>query len=254
MKKYILFILIITALNSCDKTSSLSNGNTIDSGGLTAPVGIGGSLAKFTIVGNYLYTIDGSSLNVFDIATPSNPVFKQKVTSNLTNIEAIFPFKDKLFIAASSAMYIFNISNPEYPVQESFVPHFTGCDPVVANDNFAFLTVRGGNRCNAFANVLNVYNIQDIKNPNLIFSKNMNNPFGLGLKDNTLFVCDNGRGLVVFDVSQASSPVEKQVIADENFVDVIPNNNTLVCMLTDGIAYYDISNIQNITKLSTIKN
>jgi hypothetical protein len=81
----------------------------------------------------------------------------------------------------------------------------------------------------------------------------MQNPVGLGLHGNYLFVADKMQGLVVFDITNGDSPLQKQVIQGETFIDVIVNNNILICMLTDGIAYYDISDMQNITKLSTLK-
>lgn len=251
MKKIIpSLILIISLLASCSKDSSVNNGSN--------GTGQGGSLARFTIVGNYLYTVDGRYLNVFDISNQSSMTYKNKVQIGF-DIEAIYPFKDKLFIASNSAMFIYNISNPEVPVQEAQAQHLTGCDPIVANDSVAYLTIHGGNRCGSQINQLQVYNVKLINSPLFIKSINLTNPFGLGMHQNHLYVCDNGTGLRVFDISNPYNPVAKTILSGENFVDVIiyptlTSETLLVCMLTDGVAYYDISDPSNIKKLGTVKN
>ncbi len=257
MRNLILVLLTISVIGlaGCSKdsgnlSSSAPSGNTLNGGGST---GQGGSLARFTVVGNYLYTIDQQSLNVFDITTSSNPVFRKKVNLGM-NIETIFPFKNKLFIASNTAMFIYNISNPETPIRESQVEHFTGCDPVVANDSVAFLTIRGGNQCGSQINVLNIYDIKDVRYPKFITSMSMTNPFGLGLKNNILYVCDNNAGLRIIDVSNPKNPIELGILTQERFIDVIPAGDLLIGMLTDGIAYLDITDPTAPKKLAVIKN
>lgn len=241
-----IFAILILFISACSKDS----GNTIGSGN---SVGQGGSLARFTIVNNYLYTVEGESLSVFDISNANNSIFKNKITIGF-NIEAIFPFENKLFIASNSAMYIYNINDPQNPQFESNVQHLTGCDPIVATDSVAYLTIHGGNRCGSQLNQLQVYNITNISNPTLKQTINLTNPMGLGIKGNYLYVCDNGTGLRVYDISDKYHPIPLNILTGESFVDVIPTGNLLICMLTNGIAYYDISNPTNILKLSTIKN
>jgi hypothetical protein len=250
MKK-VIFILAIGTLFfmvACEKAN-------MNSGAIsTNPSGKAGSLARFAIVGNYLYAIDQSDLSIFDITNPSTLIFKKKLNVG-ESIETIFPFRDKLFIASNSGMYMYNITDPLLPVKESFVQHITGCDPVVANATHAYLTIRSGRLCGSNnLNVLEVYKLgTNIATPTFVTRINMQNPVGLGLHGNYLFVADKMQGLVVFDITNGDSPLQKQVIQGETFIDVIVNNNILICMLTDGIAYYDISDMQNITKLSTLK-
>lgn len=251
MRKLLLILAISTfGFTSCDKNSSGTTTNPGSIGG----TGQGGSLARFTIVNDYLYTVDGQNLNIFDIASGANPVFKNKINIGM-DIEAIFPFKGKLFIASNSGMYIYGISNPIQPNYESFAQHLTGCDPVVANDSIAFLTVHGGNRCGSQVNQLQLYDIHNIAYPQFITSINLTNPYGLGLKDSVLFVCDNGTGIRAYNVKNPYNVKPMYVITGENYLDVIPmNNNIMVCMLTNGVAFMDISNLNQIVKLGTVKN
>ncbi|MGV3658020.1 MAG: hypothetical protein ACO1NX_08695 [Chitinophagaceae bacterium] len=81
MKQIFLYLFIFLLLG-CDKMAA-------DSAAYNPSSGTGGSMARFTIVGNYLYTVDKSDLKVFEIADPSNPVFKQTVPVGF-EIETIY--------------------------------------------------------------------------------------------------------------------------------------------------------------------
>ena len=63
--------------------------------------GKGGSMARFTISGNHLYTVSLSDLQVFDISTASDPRKGQKVSLGW-GVETIFPYNDKLFIGTTN--------------------------------------------------------------------------------------------------------------------------------------------------------
>ena len=125
---------------------------------------------------------------------------------------------------------------------------------IVANDSVAYLTIHGGNRCGSQLNQLQVYNVTNIENPIFKKSIELTNPMGLGMKGDYLFVCDNGTGLRVFDITNKYNPIPLNIITGESFVDVIISDNLMICMLTNGVAYFDISNPSNIIKLSTVKN
>jgi hypothetical protein len=82
--KYLIFIFAaILFAAACSKNSS----NT----GAPPSTGQGGSLARFTIMGTRLYTVDGAYLHVFDISNNAQPQYKNKVYVGWA-IEAIFPF------------------------------------------------------------------------------------------------------------------------------------------------------------------
>ncbi|HEX6848591.1 MAG TPA: hypothetical protein VF144_16515, partial [Chitinophagaceae bacterium] len=117
-----------------------------NSGGVKAITGIAGSMSRFSIVNNYLYAVNISSLKVLDISLLSDPQLQNTVGVGW-NIETIYPFKNKLFMGSSNGMFIFDISNPAAPVPEGSVQHFRACDPVVADDTYAFVTLRAGTFC-----------------------------------------------------------------------------------------------------------
>lgn len=251
MKKIIFVISVfLLFISSCSKDSGVSNQNTGLNGGNNT--GTGGSLAKFTIVNNHMYCLDYHEMKVFDISNTQNPVYKNKITINF-DIEAMFPYNNKLFVASRTAMYIYNVNNPENPVLESQVQHLTGCDPVVVKDNYAYLTIHGGNRCGNTFNQLQVYDVSDIRYPQFIKSYDLTSPLGLGVQDNYLYVCDQNSGLVIFDISKPNNPEKKYIFTGEKYMDVIPMGNYMICMVEKGVVFLDITNPLMIKKLSTIK-
>src|SRR5688572_152760 len=155
MKQLLSFILAIF-LFGCDKTES-------NDSKFGATTGQGGSLARFTIAGNYLYTVDKQNMKVFDITNPSTPVFKRSIPVGF-EIETIFPFKDKLFVGSTSVVHIFSIQDPSYPTKLSVAisPNvIRRCDPVVAKDSVAYATLRTNGECGGLQSVLAVYDIKD---------------------------------------------------------------------------------------------
>ncbi|MDR1601902.1 MAG: hypothetical protein LBS42_05690 [Tannerella sp.] len=66
---------------------------------LREDIGQGGSMARFTINGNHLYTEDNSRLHEFDISRTDNPVYlPQKVQYMEAGIETVFSMDTLLFI------------------------------------------------------------------------------------------------------------------------------------------------------------
>lgn len=220
----------------------------------TPGTGQGGSLARFAITGNYLYTVDKEKLRVFNISNAADPVLKATVNIGF-EIETIYPFKDKLFIGSTSVVHIFSIENPEQPQKLSTAISPTvirRCDPVVAKDNVAFATLRTNGSCGGTQSILAVYDITDITNPIQKATYPVQEPYGLGYANDALYVCDK-TSLLVFDISQPFQPKLLSSLQDGSYVDVIPAPGTLICWVRDGIILYDISNPftpQLITKIN----
>jgi len=48
--------------------------------------------------------------------------------------------------------------------------------------------------------------------------------------------------LLVFDIADAYHPAWTKQLTDGDYFDVIPQGNTLVCWIKNGVALYDITN------------
>jgi hypothetical protein len=220
------------------------------------PVGVGGSMARFTIVDNSLYVLDGNNMIVYDITDASNPKKMNEIAMDF-NVETIFPHEGQLFIGGTEGMYIYDNSDPENPRFLSKFEHAVACDPVVVSGNHAYVTLRSGGPCDRAINQLDVVDISDVKNPTLVKNYQMHNPHGLSVMDNTLFLCDGNQGLKVFDVTDKNDILTHLKFADRNIrkaYDVIPNpdNGTVIVVGKEGIFQYDMMDLENLQKISQI--
>ena len=203
-----------------------------------ASVGQGGSLARFKIVSDYLYAVDNHSINVFDIADLENPKDLVDVYAGF-DIETIFNRENHLFLGSKSGMYIYDIANPATPEFVSEFQHGTACDPVVVDGDYAYVTLRGGNSCGATESGLFIIDISDITNPVLARMYALDGPYGLGVKDEKLFVCDGDSGLKVFDKTDIDNLVEINHFKDIITFDVIPREENLLMIGNDILYQYE---------------
>ena len=239
--------------NNCPNCVSLGNvaqeGN-FDSGSGT---GISGSITKFSIINDYLYVMDGFNLHPIQIANPLAPSQKPPVQIWRT-VETLFPHDNNLFLGTTTGMLIYSVSNPDVPNQISEVNHMTACDPVVVQDNIAYVTVRSGRMCGGTINQLDVIDITNLAAPFIIKSYEMYNPHGLGIDGDLLFICDGSAGLKVFNASNANTITDNLIQQFMNIqaTDVIPHNNVAIMIGSDGLYQYDYSNPAQITLLSKI--
>ena len=197
--------------------------------------GQGGSLARFKIVEDYLYAVDSHNINVFHISDLENPEDLEDVYAGF-DIETIFNRGNHLFLGSMRGMYIYDITDPATPTFVSEFEHGTACDPVVVDGDYAYVTLRGGNNCGALESGLFIVDISDIANPELAIDYPMDEPYGLGIKDEKLFVCDGSSGLKVYDKTDIENLVELNHFEDIVTFDVIPLESHLI-MVGDEVLY-----------------
>jgi len=225
--------LIIVFLTACSEgTGSASMGNS------STNSGTGGSMARFTIVDNMLYAISGNNVQLVNIDTPSDPVLWNKILVDF-GIETLFTSDGHLFIGSQSGVFIYDYSNPEFPEYVSEFTHARSCDPVVTQGNYAFVTLRGNVRCFGNVNQLDILDVSDITHPKLVKSYAMQEPFGLGIADEKLFICDGEAGLKVFDVTQKENIKGIETLSEIKCYDVIPYDGSLIVSSEQGILQFN---------------
>ncbi len=203
-------------------------------------VGTGGSYARFQINDNALYTVDSYQLNVFNISDPTNAFYDKSIYMNQWffggTLETLFKQKDFLFVGATNGMQIVDASDEFNPYFVSGFSHATACDPVVVKGVTAYITVRGGSTCGAIEDQVNVIDITDITNPVLLSTTLLEQPRGLGIENNALYVCC-GEGLKVYDATSSAGLVFQNTYAD-NVTDVIPLPSHLIAVGNNKIIQY----------------
>lgn len=199
--------------------------------------GTGGSLARFNINEDYLYVVDQNKLSVFNIAGLRNPeLIKSEWVGS--DIETIFYKENHLYLGSSSGMYIYSLEDPAAPQFKSMFSHILGCDPVVVKDDIAYVTIRGGNACGQEWSQLDVIDVADKSNPQLMISYDMENPYGLGVKDDWLFVCDGTAGLKIYDTKNTPNLELTDHFQDINTYDVIPLEEVLLMVGDNTLFQY----------------
>lgn len=199
--------------------------------------GQGGSLARFQIAGNYLYTVGNHQMTIFNIQSLSSPVLENTQNAGW-NIETMFQADDYLYLGSTNGMYIYSITNPSSPEYVSEFTHWEGCDPVVVDGNYAYLTLRGGNDCGQLESVLEVIDISNKTTPTLAARYELENPYGLGIKEHVLFVCDGISGLKLFDKTDPLHVKQTKVYGNVQSKDVIPLENSLLMIGGDILYQY----------------
>jgi hypothetical protein len=237
--------VISVAMACSEKSSSEVSPNSA--------TGTAGSMARFAIVDNSLYTVLPNKLQVYDIGNPAVPVVGAAVSLNI-GLETIFPYKNNLFIGANDGMYIFDNTQPAAPTLLSRFSHVQSCDPVVVEGNYAYVTLRGGVVCRRFGtqSSLDVVDITDLRNPKLVHSQILQSPYGLGVDGTQLFVCEGDAGLKVFDISKPTQPILKNIIPNVKSYDVILLNKSLLVIGSGGLYQYNYKDSDKLELLSKI--
>lgn len=106
----------------------------------------------------------------------------------------------------------------------------------MVDGDYAYLTLRGGNLCGQDESILEVIDISDKNYPTSVATYTLDNPYGLGFKDDLLFICDGTSGLKIFD---RTNPLEITMLTqypDIHSKDVIPLENVLL-MIGEEVLY-----------------
>jgi len=228
--------------------SSFASPGAVSQNSAAVAAGIASSYARFGLVDDYLYTVDNSMLRSWSIQNPSCPARLDSMYAGW-NIETIFPWKDRLFLGSQTGVFIFNNSNPAHPVQESVFSHATGCDPVVCDDNNAYVTIHDGTTCNGTFNQLDVIDIKNLPAASLTKSYPLSRPMGLSVTNDHLFVCDNG--LKIFDKSDPANLQQLAHLSSIAAYDVIALTDELLFVIGEnGFYQFDVSDPANPKEVS----
>jgi len=151
-------------------------------------------------------------------------------------------------------MLIYSVTDPLKPVYQSSISHAYACDPVVVDNDLAYITIHSGSACDYSAkeNALIIVDVKDVKKPNQLVTYNMTNPKGLGIDNGKLFLCDDG--LKIYQLSDPQTLMSNQLAHFKNLsgYDIIAHNNIAMMIAEDGIYQYDYSDLNNIKLLSKL--
>lgn len=228
-----------------------SSGPVRKNSGIPAGVGIAGSYSRFGQYDQYLYCVDNFTLRSFSVANPACPVAVAETFIGW-NIETIFPWKDRLFVGSQMGLFIFNTSNPARPSMEAQFSHATACDPVVCDDENAYVTLHSGTNCNGTINQLDILDIRNLPSVALRKTYPMTKPKGLSVYGNYLYLCDDG--LKIFDKTDLLNIKQLSHLRNLETYDVIALDETHILIVGDsGFLQYDVSDPKAPKQISHIR-
>jgi hypothetical protein len=243
------FVLLFSASCTKDAASELTE------------AGKSGSITRFTIHQGYLYALNPNEVLTYSLANPDKPALVHRLPTDY-GLETIIVYDQTIYLGSRSALYILGIADPAAPVILSKTPReiafFGGCDPVVVKENYAYSTIKIiENRCGNpnSQSALLVYDVSDKNNPENVGVYFLNEPNGLGYKDNLLFICDEGADQIfAFDIS---NPLELQSanisLPLEDPLDLIVDGNKMIVSARTEFQIYDLSDLNQIRQIGKIR-
>lgn len=248
MKK-LCFLFVVLAFSSCMKEEST---NTPDRSGYTAQ---NGSITRFVIEGDFMYAIDFNYLKIFSLANNDNPVLIGNIKVGY-GLETIFVHNKFVYIGANNGVYVISAENPMNPIQLQTIEHHISCDPVVVQGNHAYSTKRtSATGCGTTwqTSSLTVYDVTVPTQAQLITDILMDQPYGLAVQGNWLYVCDPGKGgIVVYDITNPANPVEMAIATVEEPRDIILMYPYMVVSTNSTFDLYNYSDPLNIYLISSL--
>ena len=214
-------------------------------------VSTAGSMTRFLPIENYLYTINFNELVLFSIGEDYRPSRFARLDTG-TQAETLFQLNDLLFVGSTTGMLMYDVSSPDNPGYINSIDHFRSCDPVVADSNYAYVTLRGGTNCFTETNELQIIDIRDPENLEVVARQVMFNPHGLAIHQDHLLVCDGSAGIKVLDVSDRENPSVVTTSSIPFAYDIIVDYPSAV-VVGEGVIYqYDLSALPEITKTAEL--
>lgn len=214
-------------------------------------VSTAGSMTRFLPIGRYLYTINFNELVLFSIGDNYQPSRFARLDTS-TQAETLFQLNDLLFVGSTTGMLMYDVASPGNPNYLNSIQHFRSCDPVVADENYAYVTLRGGTNCFTETNELQIIDISNPEELSVVARQVMFNPHGLAIHGDYLLVCDGSAGLKVINVSNREEP---NVLSTDNIpfaYDIIVDFPSAI-VVGEGVLYqYDLSNLPEIVKTNEL--
>ncbi|WP_440906487.1 hypothetical protein ACMZOO_19145 (plasmid) [Catenovulum sp. SX2] len=268
LQKILTISLTLLCLPACQEGSSGS-----------ASSGQSGSLAAMTIFQDELVFVEDSTIYTFQL---QNKLFPELTSSTRAwnRLETVFNYQNEyLMFGTQRGVLIYEPDNTPNAYnkfnQISQIAHLRAYDPVIAIGDTAYYTIRDGDTDfnSDSTDVVGVINISNIGSPVIeSLYLDLYEPHGLGLHNNTLYVCDKKEGLVKFSIEQIANESDDLVdidgtpVTDEQTVkglvrqpldnsyacnDLIVSGNTLILTSALGIQQLRIEN-DSLTVLSEI--
>ena len=213
--------------------------------------GTGGSLARFLVYQEVLYTLSDNQLTTFTIGN-DQPVQTSQLYVN-DRSETLFQDGTDLFIGTATGMFIYDVTTPSAPLFRSQVNHGLACDPVVVDGDYAYVTLRGGTICNSkVQDRLEIVDISDRDVPFLANVVPLATPYGLGVFQDQLFICQGENGLSRLDLATTPQLAVQEQTTGLTAYDVIPLQDRVILTGGNVLRQYSYDTTNGLVEISSL--
>ena len=254
MKRVIFITILALSIASCsssDQSNSFLPSDTV----------LTGSYANMITLGDFLYVLGNGQLKTLSLGDPSTPELIDETNIDFS-IESIFISGKNIFVGSPEGMFIYTIGEDGIPVFRSQTAYdnfeLITCfsDPIAANEEYAYVTldnISNEQQCFRQESIsgLRIYDLENLENPVLLNTIEMDSPKGIGLDRDKLFVCEKVNGVTAFDLTNPIIPVEVFKSDDFDAFDLIPTGGLLMVVGPDTLHQFDYTDFNNITKIGT---
>lgn len=195
-----------------------------------------GSMARFIAHDGFLYALDAHELKVYEAASSGSPEHVRTIELTMT-AETLYPYQRMLFVGTREGMLVYGLNDPSDPELIGKAQHVFSCDPVVVENDIAYVTLRSAG-CNQGVDALIVFDVKDPTKPKELAKRTLASPHGLDIDGSALFVADKQDGLLVFDVRDPSKPSLLATVPNVAGYDVIARAGILFVSADDGLYQY----------------
>ncbi len=251
----ILSFSLLIVLSACTEDASIAGSFNESQSGTS------GSITRFAILNDFMYTLNPNQLQTFDISDADNPVLLSELETDY-GLETIFIYEDRIYLGSRVGLFILGLDDPAQPNLLSQTPReeefFGSCDPVVVKDTYAYSTVKTVvNICGTVntQSALLVYEVSDPENPIQTQAFQLSQPNGLAFTDKFLYVCDTGsEELLVFDIS---NPAEVELRRDLSYAlldpfDIIVDDDRMIVSTINDFVILSLDEDGGITFVKNI--
>ena len=144
------------------------------------------------------------------------------------------------------------LATPAKPLLIGQFTHVRACDPVIADGDYAYVTLNDSSACLGVQNELQIVNIKDVGNSFLVKAYQLTHPVGLSKDGNNLFVCDGRGGLKIYNSADVNNLQLINQMNDGVDYDVVAENGIAVVVSANGIFEFDYSDPANIHLISKL--
>lgn len=166
--------------------------------------------------GDFLYVADLSSMKIFNVEDPTNPIYVNEFRTNGFILNVYVDENNVAYVSdTQNGLYILNVNDPENIEEINYIDIF--CSDIVYYNGIIFTSSRDR---------VNVIDINDPENPEIIDYCEVPAEGYINRNHDKLFIGSFNSGIRIIDASDYIEEVEDSVIVDSSYIHKFSNVDT----------------------------